>query len=143
METVTLTLPNLTHAQAAQVLALLGDNEPSATETFTKTRRSKRPQPEPTVTDEDEEEIEAASDEEEEEETDTDEESDESDDEDSVLSFSTLKDAINKYGAKQPEKMKALLLSFNLKSTKELQTTPKKWEAVYRKVQAALKVSKK
>lgn len=70
---------------------------------------------------------------------------DESDDEDSdnEVPFSKVKAAINLYGEDHPDEMKAILLSFNFKSTKELEKQPKKYEAVYNKVMAQLKKLKK
>lgn len=69
---------------------------------------------------------------EEEEETDEDEDSEE-------LDWATLKAAVNEYGEKNVDGMKAILASFNLKSTKELKNSENKWEPVYRKVMAKLK----
>lgn len=70
---------------------------------------------------------------------DADEDADEDEDEEEGLTFEEVKAAINKYGNKHPDQMKAILLGFNFKSTKELKEHKAKWEPVYRKVMAKLK----
>lgn len=67
---------------------------------------------------------------------------DDEDDDTDGLSFDEVKAALNKYGVKHPDEAKAILLGFNIKSTKELKNHQKKWEPVYRKVMAKLKKMK-
>jgi hypothetical protein len=65
------------------------------------------------------------------------------DSEEETLTFEEVKEALNRYGNKHPSEAKGILLSFNLKSTKELKEVKTKWEPVYRKVMAKLKLEKK
>lgn len=90
---------------------------------------------------EDEDELEASDDAEDEE-----EETDEDDSEEGpTVDFKTLRAAVNKYGEKAPDQMRAILAGFKIKSPKELSAVKneKHWDGVYRKVMAKLKTSKK
>ena len=61
------------------------------------------------------------------------------------VTFQELRAAINKYGEKKPADMRAILLSFNLKSPKELSSkgAEKYYDVIYRKVMSKLKALKK
>lgn len=129
----------------AQADALMsGSTQSDEAEAPTKKTRGKKAKPEATVSEEEEEEFgtKGALDEEELEEEEESEE-EESEEEESGLDWDELKAAINKYGEKKPEDMKAILLGFNMKSTKELEKHKNKWEPVYRKVMVKLKAMKK
>lgn len=96
------------------------------------------------VADEEEDEADESEDEDEDEsedEEDSDEE--EEDEKEAGPSFDDVKKAMNRYGKTHPDQMKNILLGFNLKSTKELEKHPKKWEPVLRKTLGALKKIKK
>jgi hypothetical protein len=98
-------------------------------------KRAKKTEPEPTVSEEEDESfgIRTLSEE------DLVEEEIETDDEEhSALTFDTVKDALNEYGHKHPDEARAILLGVGVKSSKELERTPKKWDAVYAKVMAKL-----
>lgn len=71
------------------------------------------------------------------EETETDEDAE--DEDEATLTFDEVKAAVNKYGNKNADQMRAILHGFNLKSTKELERNKKYWEPVYRKVMAKMK----
>lgn len=155
VNSITVTIPNPTSIQVAGIAAVLAGVGVPSIETIgttsdslsgiTKAKRGVSKKPGKTVSpDEDEdfakealeaEDLEDDADEEEEEESD--------EDEDEGLDFSEVKDAIDRYGAKNPDAMKAILSGFNLKGTKELKNTKGKWEPVYRKVMAKLKALKK
>jgi hypothetical protein len=108
----------------------------------------KRGRPAKTVSDDEEEDfgkkplskkdLSADDEEEESEEEETEESSDDEEEESDELTFGDITDAINEYGEKHVDEMKAILLSHNIKSTKELKLHPKKWEPVYRKVMTKL-----
>lgn len=96
--------------------------------------------------DEDEDEADESEDEDEDESEDEDSDSDDEEEEDEKQagpSFDEVKKVINRYGKTHPDQMKNILLGFNLKSTKELEKHPKKWEPVLRKTLGALKKLKK
>lgn len=73
-----------------------------------------------------------------------DDEGDSEDDEPSVT-FQEVRAALNKYGEKHPDQAQAILLSFGIKSPKELSAVKNEehWEGIYRKVMAKIKSSKK
>lgn len=138
---VTVTIANPTAGQMLALNDILGATvTPSAVATA---KAGKKTKPAKTVSDEEEESFGTEAVEEEELEEEETEESEESEEEEDALSFDQVKEAINTYGNKKPEDMKAILLGFNMKSTKELEKHKTKWEPVYRKVMAKLKASKK
>lgn len=137
--TVTLHNPSPEHRRA--LLALLDARlETTTEETITPKKRGR---PAKTVSDDEEESFGTKEIEKEELEDDEDGEEEESEEEESALDWDDVKAAVNKYGAKSEEGMRSILLGFNIKTTKELQKHPKKWEAVYRKVNSKLKALKK
>jgi hypothetical protein len=82
--------------------------------------------------------------------TETDSEDDETDtdsdeDESPKVTFQELKAAMNKYGEKHPDQMRAILSGFNIKGPKELaaRTNEKYWDPVFRKVMSKLSAMKK
>ena|SRR5271166_4070175 len=152
---ITITLNNPTAGQLAALTDILNGVEQNvgATEEAAKpkTRRGKKA-PEKTVSDDEDEEfgIQGAVDEEDledssDESDDTDTESEDEDDEEeqAACSWEDVTDVLNTYGSKHPDEAKAILLGFNIKSTKELKAHKNKWEPVYRKVKSKLKGLKK
>lgn len=138
MNTITVTIPNPTPAQLAALSAILDPRQEATNPPVTgRTRKSK---PLPTVDEEESEDF--GTKEMTEEELDETEHSEEEEEEDG-LTFDQVKAAINKYGEKNPDGMKAILLTFNVKTTKELSQHEKKWEPVYNKVMAKLKALKR
>lgn len=129
--------------ESEEDLEAAGTDE-DAEEAPAKKKAAKKSKPAKTVSEDEEEEFgtKGAVDEDELEDEDAEESDDDAEDED-ALPWETVKEAINKYGNKKPDEMKAILLSFNFKSTKELQQHKVKWEPVYRKVMAKLKATKK
>lgn len=137
----------------ATVSGLSEKSEKSNEEETPSPAKKKRGRPAKTVSDEEDEDFgkKAMTEEDLEEEesnddgdSDTDDsDSDGDDDSEGGLTFDEVREAVNKYGAKNPEGMKLILNSFNLKSSKELQKHKGKWEAVYRKTMAKLKAIKK
>jgi hypothetical protein len=131
--TLSVTINGITAVQFDAITKILdgsGEQKTTPAETTTKTRKTKtRTTPENTVS-EDEEESFA--------EKELDEDELDDDDLETTVSFATLKRAINTYGEKNPDRMKAILLGFNMKTTKELEKHPSKWDAVYTKVMARL-----
>lgn len=123
------------------------DTDEDAEEAPAKKKAAKKSKPAKTVSEDEEEEFGTKGAVDEDELEDEDEDAEESDDDaeedEDALPWETVKEAINKYGNKKPDEMKAILLSFNFKSTKELQQHKVKWEPVYRKVMAKLKATKK
>jgi hypothetical protein len=121
------------------------DTDEDAEEAPPKKKAAKKGKPSKTVSDDEDEDFgtKGAVDEDELEEDDADESDDDAEEDEDALPWETVKEAINKYGNKSPDAMKAILLSFNFKSTKELQQHKVKWEPVYRKVMAKLKATKK
>jgi ATP-binding cassette subfamily F protein 2 len=79
------------------------------------------------------------------EEDDESDESDSEDDEESSVTFQEVRAALNKYGEKHPDQAQAILLTFGIKSPKELSAVKneKHWEGIYRKVMAKIKAGKK
>lgn len=159
---ITVTIPNPTAGQLAALTDILNavEQNETSTENASKVKRG-RGRPAKTVSEDEDEEFgtkplgkkDLKNDEDEDEETEaseSDEDEDESndgneeeDDEEEGLSFDTVKAAINKYGEKKPDDMKAILASFGFKGTKQLsEAKPSKWQAVYDKVQAKLKKKK-
>jgi len=159
---ISVTIPNPTAAQLAIINSLLDSD------TATLAKRTRKSAPEKTVSDDEDEDTgtgketlkslkkslktlkDEAEDESEESDDDAeeDEESDEGEDEDDVdtgdtITFAEVKAAIDRYGDRKPKDMAAVLAGFNVKSTRELKETPKKWEPVYRKVMAKIKLLKK
>lgn len=172
---VTVTIPNPTSAQMIAIAELLEAAEQNETaQTAVTTKKTKRSKPLKTVSDDEDEtfgtkamsedDLEdidtdedeapakktkskkavATDDDETDEDAETDTDSDEDDEEPSVT-FQEVKAAINKYGEKHPDQMRAILLAFNIKGPKELAArhNEKYWEPVYRKVMAKLKAAKK
>lgn len=155
---ITITIPNPTSVQMEAIAAIMGaapvggvrvgsaSDSPLAGISRAKRGASKRAAPLKTVSPDededygteaiDEDELDVASDE------DLDVEADE-DEEESRVTFDMVKAAINKYGDKKPDAMKAILTGFNLKGTKELERTKSKWQPVYDKVMAKLQALKK
>ncbi len=70
------------------------------------------------------------------------EEEEESDDDAPSIEFDEVRAAINKLGNRDASAMKTILASFNLKTAKEVERHPKKYEAIYRKVMTKLKAGK-
>ena len=144
---ITVTIPNPTAGQLAQITDLMNAAEQNSTaqaaSSTPKKSRSTRKTPEPTVSpDEDENFGTSAIDEEEL--NDDDAPSDEEDEEEtSGVTFDQVKTLLDRYGAKKPNAATALLKSFDINTTKELRSAPKKWEAVYRKLNSALASLKK
>lgn len=169
MQTVTLSIPNLTTAQANQVLtmvAAMGDTTTKKTKTVDdegaplarlatgkKGKKAAKQAPEKTISDEEdedfgseeleEEDLEVADDEDTDEESEEDDEESEDEEDEASLKFDEVKKAMNRFGESNPVAMKAILASFNIKNSKELEKHPKKWEPVYRKTMAKLKALKK
>lgn len=146
---MTVTIHNPTPAQLEWLTKKFSSPQDTDEETTTTKKRSR---PAKTVSDDEDKEFatkgsmtdddlsdDDAPEQSEDEETDEDEEEDETD----GLSFDEVKSAINKYGEKHPDEMKAILLGFNIKTTKELKMVQKKWGPVYTKVMAKLKKMKK
>lgn len=140
VNSISVTIPNPTSAQVLALAEIMAATEETATP-----KRKRAAKPADTDTADDEEEVETAADTDEEE-SDEEEESEEDDEEESddeQLTFDDVTKALNKYGNKNPKGAKALLLSFGIKSTKELEKSEKKWEPVYRKLMAKIKAAKK
>ena len=151
---ITVTIPNPTTAQMNTIAGLLASMGEAA-ETAPK-KRASRAKPAKTVSDEEDEDFgkkamtskdvedEDNADDEEESETESEEEDDEDgEEEEPGVTFDEVKAAMNKYGEKFPDQMRAILLAHNLKSPKELKNHPKYWEPVYRKTMAKIKTMKK
>lgn len=127
--------------------------ETSTTDITALKAKSKKTTPETTVSDDEDEDfgtktLKSKDLEDDEEDLDDEEvEEDDSDDEDDApeVDFKTLRNAVNTYGEKKPDQMKAILLTFNMKSPKELSAkhNERHWDAVYLKVKAKLKALKK
>jgi hypothetical protein len=132
---VTFTIGNPTAQQIAAITALL-NGETTTTTSPKRGRPAKNTQPAETVSSDESEDFGTTDMTESDFETTTTE--DETTEEETP-SFDTVKAAINKYGNAHPDKMKAILLSFGVKSTKELEASPSKWQSVLTKVQAKLK----
>jgi len=149
---VTVTIPNPTAAQMIAIAELLeaGAQNETAAEEASKPAK-KRGRPAKTVSDDEDEDFgkkelsEEDLDEDEGEESDEESDEDAEDDEEPSVTFAEVRGAINKYGEKHPDQMRAILLGFGLKGPKELSATKnqKHWEPIYRKVMAKLKASKK
>lgn len=141
-----LTLEGITPEQCAAVLKLIKDSD------------SKKSKPPKTVSDDededfgkkplkakdledDEDDVDTATDED----SDDEEDADEDADDNPQVTFKELRAAVNKYGEKKPDQMRAILLGFNMKSPKELSAkgAERYWDAVYAKVNAKLKALKK
>lgn len=141
--TQSLTLHNLTGMQVQNILNVL--TETGSLDIPVSKKAGKKSKPENTVSDEEDEDfgkkILSKKDLEEDSKDDADdsEDEEESEDDEDALTFEEVKAALNKYGNKKPEEAKAILLGFNIKSTKELEKHKNKWEPVYRKIQAKLK----
>src|ERR1700679_2594041 len=121
-------------------LALFGDE--------TTTTKRTRTKPEPTVSEDEDDDFgtESLSEDdvnEDEEETETDEAEE---DEDGSVSFAEVRAVLNKYGEKNAEGARAILVSFGIKSPKDLSNNKKygkHYAAIYQKVMAKLKAAKK
>lgn len=149
VNSITLTIPNLTPSQVNAITEILAGKVAAPLADITKAKRGvSKKAPLKTVSpdedpdfgaealEEDDIEVEAAD-------VDEDEEADEDEDEDDGITFDQVRAVINKYGDKKPDAMKAILTGFNLKGTKELERTKSKWQPVYDKVSAKLKLLKK
>lgn len=138
---ITITIPNPT---AGQMLAL-NDIMSATHETTPKKRGTKNTAPQKTVSEEEEESFGAkALDEEDLDDRDqTDTDSDDEDEGESSVTFDQVKAAIDKYGEKKPNDMTAILKACGVSSTKELKANKNRWEHVYRKTLAKLKLLKK
>lgn len=150
---ITVTIPNPTAGQLSALTDLMNgvEQNKTASDAANQKKTSKRTTPEDTVDEEEEETFgnkkltkkELAEKDEDETDEETDETEEETDEDEDGLTFDQLTAAINKYGNKKPDEMKAILLGFNLKSTKELKQHKNKWAPVYTKVLAKLKAQKK
>jgi hypothetical protein len=141
---ITVTLNNPTAGQLAALSDILNGVEQNRTssEEADKPKTRKNARPPKTVSHEEDEEFgtEGALDEEDLEVSSDDTESEDTEDE--SVSWEDVTEALNTYGGKHPDEAKAILLGFNIKSTKELKAHKNKWEPVYRKVMAKLKKAK-
>lgn len=164
MQSITISIPNPTKAQLTAITHILTDSsyilddstrarvvnpvakDDALAPLTTRARRGsskKTAAPEPTVSPDEERDFgetelsEEDLDVEVDEDTETEDESEDEDEE--TLDFAEVKQAINKWGKKNPKDMTAILLSFNVKTTPELQRQKSKWAPVYRKVMAKLK----
>lgn len=140
--TLNVTLTGVTPTQFEALTKLLSGETPS----------KKKTTPQKTVSDDEDEDfgtkpLKAKNLEEdyESEESDEDSEEDETEDEESSITFKDVRAAVNKYGEKHPDQMRAILLGFNMKSPKELSAkhNERHWEPLYRKVMAKIKAAKK
>lgn len=64
----------------------------------------------------------------------------EEEEEEPAIKFSDLRKQINKLGNEDPKAMKTILASFNIKKAAEVEQHPKKYEAIFRKIKAKLKI---
>jgi hypothetical protein len=153
---ISVNVNNLTPAQFAAIHKILTVTDQES-EDAAPVKRAKKSKPAATVSDDEDEEFakapvrarELEEDEEvsedDEDETEVADDEDEDEDEEPSVTFAEVKAAINKYGEKHPDQMRAILLGFNIKGPKELAAkgNEKYWQPVYRKVMAKLKASKK
>jgi hypothetical protein len=123
-----ITIHNPTVGQLDAITKILGATQDTGSATTVRTRKTTAPTP--TVSDDEDEDFGKAA------------MSKDDIEEENTVDWDDLKMAINTYGEVKPEAMKAILLSFNVKNTKELQTVPNKWGAVYAKVLSKIKSSK-
>lgn len=149
---VTVTLNNPTQGQLLALNDILHAADAANAEKPAKVTKGKAGKPKASVSPDEEEDFgtKAVDEEELEEESEDsddaeeDEDAEESDEEeDDALTFDEVKAALNKYGNKNPDGAKAILLGFNIKTTAELQKHKTKWEPVYRKLMARIKAAKK
>lgn len=119
-------------------------NKLLAVDTEETAAKAKRAKPTNTVSEEEDEDF-GTSAMDEDDLTETEEDAVEEEEEPAGVTFAELKAAINKYGEKHPDQMRAILAGFNIKSPKELASTKneKYWQPVYEKVMAKLKAVKK
>lgn len=138
-KSITVTIPNPTAGQLLALSDILG-----ATDEVAAAKSGRKSKPAKTVSKDEEENFgEDAISEEELEEGEEEESEEESEEEETELTFDDVKDVINEYGEKHAAQMKAILLSFGCKNTKELSTKKSKWQPVLDKVNAKLKALKK
>lgn len=132
---VTVTIMSPTGAQMEAINKILGTNGDSTTTATVKTRKA----PPTTVSDDEDEDFGTKKMTKKNLKNTTEEDDDESEDKESEITFEEVKEVLNEYGEDHPDEARAILMGFNIKSTKELKTMPSKWELVWRKVKAKMK----